>query len=86
MNFQSLENKWRPTDAFGLDLICYLTRVGRGERPEYNLLSLAACAGSGGCLSQRLIDTKTQDTLECIYFYIYSCCLLEMLGGLILER
>lgn len=30
MNFQSLENEWRPTDAFSLDLICYLTSVGRG--------------------------------------------------------
>lgn len=48
MNFQSLENKWRPTDAFSLDLICYLTRVGRGERSEFNLLSLTACVGLGG--------------------------------------
>jgi len=48
MNFQSLENERRPTDAFSLDLICYLTRAGRGERPEYNLLSLAACADLGG--------------------------------------
>lgn len=48
MNFQSLENKWRPTDAFSLDLICYLTKVGRGERPDYNLLSLTACVNLGG--------------------------------------
>lgn len=47
MNFLSLENKWRPTDAFSLDLICYLTRVGRGERSEYDLLSHAACVDLG---------------------------------------
>lgn len=68
MNFQSLESVWRPADAFSLDLIWYLTRVGRGERPKYNLLSPAASADLGLSFCHKgFTDTETKHIIMYLF-------------------